>query len=224
MLSSTFRRFREVLADQRRLQRQWRAFEIARQRETVIQWLHSIGVEPANRGAPKFDPPPLPDLRSIMFTEVRRFVRFARDIPGVLRIALIGSLTTDKEFPKDIDLLVTVSDDCDLTPLAQQARKLGGHMASHQAGADIFLTNPDGDYLGRTCPWKNCGVGYRGSCDAMGCGQRHYLHDDFKAIRLKRDVIADPRVVLWPSLCATADVPPDVQEQLIEPLATDEDR
>ena len=35
-----------------------------------------------------------------------------------------GSLTTDKEFPKDIDLLVTATDDCELEPLAQLGRRL----------------------------------------------------------------------------------------------------
>ena len=119
-----FRRFRNVIAEDSRLQRQWREFESARQRETMIEWLRSIGVEPANPESRTYDPPRLPDLRKIMFAEVRRFVRFARDIEGVRRIALIGSLTTNKEFPKDIDLLVTVSDDCDLASLAQLGRAI----------------------------------------------------------------------------------------------------
>jgi hypothetical protein len=34
---------------------------------------------------------------------VRSFVRSARDCPGVLRIALLGSLTTTKLIPKDAD-------------------------------------------------------------------------------------------------------------------------
>ncbi len=216
-----FRCFRGVLADDRRLQRQWREFEIARQRETMIEWLHSIGVEPVNPETRTYDPPPLPDLRKIMFAEVRRFVRFARDIQGVRRIALIGSLTTDKEFPRDIDMLITVSDDCDLAPLAQLSRQLSGHMNGYQAGADVFLASEDGDYLGRSCPWRDCGPDHRTSCDAMHCGLRHYLHDDFNAIRLKEKVIAQPPVLLWPDLAAAQNVPPDVYEQLIEELAKD---
>ena len=84
-----FRRFRDELAGDRRLERQWREFEAARQREAIIEWLHGIGVE-----------------------------------------------ATHKEFPKDIDLLVTISDDCDLVPLAELGRQLNGHMNSHGAGAD----------------------------------------------------------------------------------------
>ena len=136
-----FRRFRDVLAGDRRLERQWREFEVARQRETMIKWLRSIGVEPTNPEIATYSLPPLPDLRRIMFAEVRRFVRFARDIQGVRRIALIGSLATDKEFPKDIDLLVTVSADCELARLAKLGRQLSGHMNSQGAGADVFLAN-----------------------------------------------------------------------------------
>ena len=147
-----FRRFRDALAGDRRLERAWRTYEHRRQRETIIEWLHSIGVEPANPDDRAFDPPPLPDLRTMMFAEVRRFVRLARDLPGVLRIALIGSLATDKEFPKDIDMLVTVSDDCDLAPLAQLGRQLTGHMLAHQAGADVFLAGPGGQLPGTNLP------------------------------------------------------------------------
>ena len=53
-------------------------------------------------------------------------------------------------------------------------------MAQSQNGGDIFLAGPKGNYLGRTCHWKNCGPGIRMSCDALHCGQRHYLHDDLR--------------------------------------------
>jgi predicted nucleotidyltransferase len=216
-----FRRFRDVLAQDRRVERQWREFEVARQHKTMIEWLHSIGVEPTNPEPVSHDLPPLPDLRRIMCAEVRRFVRFARDIEGVKRVALLGSLTTDKEFPKDIDVLVTVSDDCELAPLAQLGRQLSGHMNSHRAGADVFLASENGRYLGRTCPWRNCGPGYRKRCDAMHCGARPYLHDDLHAVRVKEELIAQPPVLLWPKLAAAEEVPPDVREQLIEQLARD---
>lgn len=219
-----FRRFRGVLADDRRLQREWQAYERCRQRETIVEWLRSVGVEPTNPEDRTFTPSPLPDLRSIMFAEVRRFVRFARDLPGVVRIAVIGSLTTGKEFPKDIDMLVTVTDECDLAPLAKLGRQLSGHMQSHQAGADVFLADMNGNYLGRTCPWKECGPGIRASCDALHCGVRHCLHDDLATIRLDRQVIVNPPLVLWPEATAGANVPQDVRRELIEQLAEDEQR
>jgi predicted nucleotidyltransferase len=219
-----FRRFRDVLAGDRRLEQQWREFEATRRRDVIIDWLHSIGVEPANPDSSMYNPPPLPDLRNIMFAEVRRFVRFARDIEGIQRIALIGSLATDKEFPKDIDLLVTVSGDCDLGPLAKLARQLSGHMNSHRAGADVFLASEDGEYLGRLCPWRDCGPGFRASCDAMHCGLRPFLHDDFDSVRLKKDIITHPPVLLWPNPAAKQGVVADVHEQLIKQMAEDEVR
>jgi predicted nucleotidyltransferase len=219
-----FRHFQDVLRDDRRLEQQWRAFESARQHEAMIEWLHSIGIEPANPAETIYDLPPLPDLRKIMFAELRRFVRLARDLPGVQRIALIGSLATNKEFPKDVDVLVTITDDCNLTELARLGRELNGHLTANQAGADVFLANSAGNYLGRTCPWKNCGPGNRASCDAQHCGQRHYLHDDLTAIRLPPKLIAHPPVLLWPDVAALADVPLDVREQLTDLLSQDPDR
>ena len=147
--------------------------------------------------------------------------RFARGIEGVRRIALTGSLATGKEFPKDIDILVTVSDDCDLAPLARLGRQLSGHMNSHRAGADVFRASEDGRYLGRTCPWRDCGPDYRTRCDALHCGARPYLHDDFNAVHLEEEVIAQPPVVLWPNLAAAEGVLRDVREELVERLARD---
>jgi predicted nucleotidyltransferase len=54
-------------------------------------------------------------------------VRAAKRLPGITRIALIGSLTTNKANPKDADLLLSVTDDTDLTSLARLTRKLQGH-------------------------------------------------------------------------------------------------
>jgi predicted nucleotidyltransferase len=193
-------------------------FELARQREAVIAWLQNIDVQPLNPDEPTYSLPPLPDLRKIMFAEVLRFVRIARDLPGLQRIALIGSLTSEKEFPKDIDLLVTITGDCDLARLATLGRQLAGRMAAHSAGAEIFLASPDGEYLGRTCPWKSCGPGIRTNCDARSCGRRHYMHDDLQTIQLSKALIDQPPVQLWPETVAVS-CPSDVLEQLVQPLS-----
>ena len=219
-----FRNFRDAMGSDRRLQQQWRVFEAACQRELVTEWLQSIGVEPLNADELTYNPPPLPELRKIMFAEVRRFVRFARDISGVQRIALIGSLASDKEFPKDIDMLVTIADDCDLTQLARLGRELAGHMAAHTSGADVFLSSSSGEYLGRTCSWKKCAPGVRASCDAQSCGRRHYLHDDFESIRLSEKIVQHPPVILWPEITLAPKTPADVHELLITPLKEDRNR
>lgn len=217
------RSFRAAMTGDRRLERQWGLFESARRHESITDWLASINIQPANP-AESSKLLPLPELRRIMFAEVRRFVKLARELSGVLRIDLIGSLASDKEFPKDIDLLITVTDDCDLTALATLGRRLAGHMATHRAGAEIFLASPDGQYLGRTCAWKKCGPGNRNSCDALSCGKRDYLHDDLKTIRLSEQQIQHPSVQLWPQITALPDCPADLLELLIQPLSEDNSR
>ena len=77
-------------------------------------------------------------IRDNLLSEVRHFVERARVCPGVRRIALIGSLATNKENPKDADMLITVDDDADLAMLATAGRKLKGRAQSRNKGADIF--------------------------------------------------------------------------------------
>src|SRR5213592_4541481 len=127
--------------------------------------------------------------RTVLLNEATRFVRAIRPLHGVVRIALLGSIVTESSSPKDIDFLVTVTDDADLRPLAAAARRLQGRTQSFGAGADVFLAGPDGTYLGRICPWKECWPGRRVSCDAHHCGKRPHLHDDLGTIRLAGELI-----------------------------------
>ena len=52
--------------------------------------------------------PSIAEPRRALLLAVRTFVRQAGSCEGVLRIALIGSLATDKPVPKDADVLVTI--------------------------------------------------------------------------------------------------------------------
>jgi hypothetical protein len=160
----------------------------------------------------------LPSDRSFLLSEALIFALAASQLAGVTRIALIGSLATDKPDPKDADMLVTVSDDADLAPLATLARKLQGHCQSQNLGGEVFLADPAGRYLGRTCPWRQCGPGIRMSCDAQHCGRRPYLHDDLRTIRLDESLVAAPPVELWPRVVARVPVPEDVERELLSPL------
>jgi hypothetical protein len=160
----------------------------------------------------------LPPIRAHLLSGVLAFTRAACRIPGVARIALIGSLTTNKPQPKDADMLVTIADDADLALLAAQGRKLRGHAQTRNHGGEVFLANPQGGYLGRTCPWKLCAPGVRMSCDALHCGWRPFLHDDLGAIKLRRTLIAEPPIELWPQVVARVTPPPDVEALLLAPL------
>ena len=76
-------------------------------------------------------------VRDWLLKESVRFVHEAQRVPGVRRIALLGSITTPKPVPKDIDFLVTVTDSCDLAVLAVRSRGLKGRLQAHNLTADI---------------------------------------------------------------------------------------
>ncbi|MBI5030122.1 MAG: hypothetical protein HZB51_06310 [Chloroflexi bacterium] len=214
-----FRHFKDVLDENWHERERWFEFKDAQVRQRVLDWLAGEGIEPIIE--PLSPPPsstPTPPARTRLIAEVLTFVRAARRVPGVTRIALIGSLTTDEPEPKDADLLVTVTDDADLAPLATLGRKLQGHAQGFNRGGEVFLADPQDNYLGRTCPWKQCAPGIRMRCDALHCGRRHYLHDDLETIRLAKELIAAPPIVLWPQIIAHVPIPADVEQGLILPL------
>ncbi len=151
------------------------------------------------------------NVRDVLLGESVRFVREAQQTPGVLRIALLGSITSAKVAPKDIDFLVTVAEDCDLVVLALHSRRLKGRLQGYNRTADVFLADPHGRYLGRVCSWRECRPGKRASCDALHCGQRPHLHDDIGAVRLAPELVAAPPLVVWPAVVRHAPLPADVE-------------
>jgi predicted nucleotidyltransferase len=214
-----FRYFKDVLYDYPRERERWFAFQDERTTERVREWLESEGIEPIIEPQPAMEfEPELPPVRSRLIAEALAFVGAVRDLPGVTRIALIGSLTTDEPDPKDVDLLVTITEKVNLSRLAKLARKLQGHAQSFNRGGEVFLADPQGNYLGRTCPWKQCGPGIRASCDALHCGRRLYLHDDLATIRLAKSLVAAPPLELWPQIVARVPVPEDIEQELLAPL------
>ena len=165
--------------------------------------------------APESEPEP---VRSFLLSEVSRFAECARECPRVRRIALVGSLARDKDDPKDADVLVAVDDDADLTGLAAAGRRLKGRAQSRNKGADIFLADPSGHYIGRTCHWRECRPGVRVACDARHCGRRPFLHDDLDAVTLDPALVTAPPLELWPAIVRRGRLPDDVEAQLIRPF------
>lgn len=138
---------------------------------------------------------PVP-LRSFLLAQVLRFTLKVAGLPGVSRIALMGSLTTSKAAPKDADVLVSVSPDCSLDRLATAARALKGQAQSRNSGADIFLADLDGRYIGRICHWRECRPGIRLACRAQHCGRREFVHDDLQVVHLASTLVAQPPIEL----------------------------
>jgi hypothetical protein len=161
---------------------------------------------------------PSSSTRTKMLEELAQFMDSAISIKGILRISLIGSLCTNKAIPKDVDVLINIDDSADLAPLAKLARKLNGSVQSINHNADVFLADPQMNYLGRICLWKQCGPGIRASCDALHCGTRKYLHNDLNTITLDSELIKKPPIEIWPEIHARVLVPLDLKIILLEHL------
>jgi len=147
------------------------------------------------------------------------FVRAARLCPGVLRIALLGSLATAKAVPKDVDLLVTIERAVDLAQLARAGRRLQGLAQTINLGADIFLADTAGRYLGRICHYRECHP--RVACHAQHCGLRTHLNDDLHRVTLSKDLLASPPIELWPKVIRRLAVPEDLEQLLLTKLERD---
>lgn len=143
-----------------------------------------------------------------------RFIVEAVRVPGVRRVSLVGSITTSKRDPKDIDLLLAIDEGADVALIAQHARRMMGTLQGLNHGADCFLVDAENRYLGRTCWWKECRPGIRVACKALHCGRRPHLSDDLTVFRLRGDVASSPPVTLWPEVVRRIPLPPDVESAI----------
>ena len=142
--------------------------------------------------------PSVAEPRRPLLLAVQSFVETARNCPGVLRIALVGSLTTAKAMPKDADVLVTIDGAMDLANLARAGRRLKGNAQTINLGADIFLVDDSGRYLGRICHYRERRP--RRACLAEHCARREHLNDDLHVVTLSNDLLAAPPIELWPNI------------------------
>lgn len=153
-------------------------------------------------------------IRAVLISAVAAFVRAARELPEVRRIALIGSLTTDKPDPADADVLVTIADGAALASLSSLGRRLKGAAQQRNRGADIFLCSTDHRYLGRTCTYRVCHP--RASCAGQQCRPGSHLKDDLHVVTLPADLIRHPPIELWPEQRTRIQVPADVARLLLD--------
>jgi len=168
----------------------------------------------------RFEPrPSVSDPRAHLLKAVLAFVRAARSCPGVLRIALVA-LVTDKPIPKDADVLVSIDADMDLESLARIGRRLKGAGQTINLGADVFLADETGRYIGRICHYRECHT--RVLCRALHCGKRQHLNDDLQIVTLSPLLIAAPPIDLWPRIARRVAVPADTEELLLAELEMDE--
>jgi hypothetical protein len=158
--------------------------------------------------------------REFLLLEVRHFVEAVSKIEGVSRIALIGSLTTQKPNPKDSDVIVTITENINMEALATCGRRLKGRAQSQNMGADIFLCSNTGDYLGRTCSYKECHPRVR--CEGSQCKTGSRICNDLEIIKLDSDLLHHPPLILWPDTRQNQSIPGDVEKILIHKIEIQE--
>ncbi len=96
-----FGRFRGVLAAHPRERKRWFAFSDERLRRRILDWLASEGIEPITEEEPaQEEETGEPTDRELFLGETLAFVREVARMRGVQRIALLGSLTTEKPEPR----------------------------------------------------------------------------------------------------------------------------
>lgn len=141
------------------------------------------------------------------------FVGEAKKLADVLRIALVGSICTNKPNPKDVDLLVTIQPGADLKPLARLARGLQGHIQRGRLGCDVFLVE-NARYIGRTCRYREPWLRRVCAMTGLQCDQkRDFLCDTSCNFTLSAEVIRNPPLVLWPEIEVRAPLPEDVRRR-----------
>ena len=123
---------------------------------------------------------------------------------------------TAKAIPKDVDLLVTIDSTMDLTRLARAGRRLMGSTQSINLGADVFLADVAGRYLGPICYYRECRP--RAACRAEHRGRRQHLNDDLHVVTLSKDLLTAPPADLWPRVVRRLVLPADVEEILLAQL------
>lgn len=216
-----FSRFKNVVHGDVATLKHWRWYQTIRERQSLEAWLKENDIVPLwDRDL--YQRPELPSKRPELCLAVIEFLHRARKVNGVESISLIGSLTTEKKIPKDVDLVVQVSSaitDAQIQQLAQFTRQLSGKtMATGDScGADVFLCDTNYQYLGRLCHYKDCHP--RARCEAQSCG--NYINDDLQNVTLDSQLMKSPPVVLWPAVKVNVELPKDVEELVVQPLMSE---
>lgn len=210
-----FRRFKDVVHSDVETRNLWRWYETCRERESMEEWLSSHDIEPT-WDKNLYQRPDHPNKRPALCEAVLEFVNKASKLDGVESISLLGSLTTDKRTPKDVDLLVVIRDSVSIQTLAKYKRSLlGKTMATGDScGADVFVCDTQHKYLGRMCSYRECHP--RRACDAQQCGS--YICNDFQSVTLETPLLKSPPIQLWPEVIERVDVPDDVRQLVVEAL------
>jgi predicted nucleotidyltransferase len=150
--------------------------------------------------------------RSVLLGAAKWLVDAVVNCHEIKKVALCGSICTNKEHPKDLDVLIYLKSDADIKPVAALKRKLQGQISRGRLGADVFLIEDD-KYIGRACyykePWcrvvcSNAGL----RCDL----KRLHLCDTSRTVTLKQELVDNPPVTIFPEFSTIVQLPQDLKE------------
>jgi len=150
--------------------------------------------------------------RSALLNAAKWFLENISKRDDIEKIAFFGSICTDKEHPKDIDVLVYLKPKADIKAIAVLKRKFGGRIGKACMGADVFLVE-DGKYIGRACRYKEPWVRVVCAQEGLRCNrERQHLCDTSYTVTLKQEIIDNPPVIALPEFSASVPIPDDLQK------------
>jgi hypothetical protein len=122
------------------------------------------------------------------------FLEDVKDRAHVLKIELRGSMTTDYEYPKDLDIAVYIDDPAGIAPVSHAQR----HTTHVTLGLDIWVFDAGGNFLGHICQRgpKNCPTSSV-ECGMPGCGQPKTLKKRDGFVFDRELFFKTPGKVLW---------------------------
>ena len=148
--------------------------------------------------------------RSALLKAAEWFLANIAKHDNVEKVAFCGSICTEKEHPKDIDVLVYLKSDADISRIAELKRKFEGRIARNSMGADVFLIE-NGKYIGRACRYKEPWVRVICAQEKLCCADRLHLCDTTGAFTLKQELVDNPPVVVLPEFSPMIQVPEDLK-------------
>lgn len=149
--------------------------------------------------------------RGALLLAAKWFFDKAIKLQSITRIALIGSICTEKKHPKDIDILLTIAPGADIAPISKLKRQMCGRIQRGLLGSDIFLMEEE-RYIGRPCRFREPHPRVACAQDGLRCDfDKPFLCDTSCSFELKNDLINSPPITLYPKFQARVNVPADVQ-------------
>ena len=81
--------------------------------------------------------------REIVTARLQRIYQIAKDTGNLQQLIIFGSYITAKPEPNDVDVVIILSDDFDLTVCSEEVKRLLDHQqAENEFGASIFWIRP----------------------------------------------------------------------------------